>query len=327
MSVWILLVGIAAAQQDGHGSCEDAGTWFRDVTESAGVRGFGNSLGVNLNDFDGDGDNDLYVATGPSRTEGVGFYSGESLLYLNQLNETGEMGFQESGRHWGVDDLCEDRAPLYGDLDNDGLPDLYVTVNGRNVLYRNEDGQGYTDVTAQAGGAGHPGWGHEGALLDYDRDGFLDIYFTNGPEDGSGYNTLLRNQADGSFQDVTDAAGVGGDPSGKGSCVLDANLDGWPDLFVTTGREFGNHLYINQGDGTFQDEAAQSGAWWIPCSALVWAQAARTWTTMAIQTSFSSPMTASFRATNSSRTTEQGSLWMWLRKRAWPSGSMDTVRP
>lgn len=259
MNALLLLTHVAMAQEDSLGACVDVGTWFEDVTTATGVRAFGNSLGVNLNDFDGDGDNDLYVATGPARTEGVGYYPGENLLYLNQLNETGVMVFDEVAHHWGVDDLCEDRAPMYGDLDNDGLADLYVTVNGRNVLYRNDGGSRFTDITAQAGAAGHPGWGHQGALFDYDRDGFLDIFFTNGPEDGSGINTLLRNQADGTFQEVTTEAGVAGDPSGKGACVLDADLDGWLDVFVTTGREFGNHLFMNQGDGTFRDEALERG--------------------------------------------------------------------
>jgi plastocyanin len=85
------------------------------------------------------------------------------------------------------------------------------------------------------------------------------VFFTNGPEDGSGFNTLLHNEGGGVFTDTSDFGGVAGDPSGKGSCVLDANVDGWPDIFVATGREFGNHLFINQGDGTFRDEALEWG--------------------------------------------------------------------
>jgi len=245
---------------DKWGDCEDVGTWFEIITAESKTDSYGNSLGVTMQDFDNDGDIDMYVAGAPSRSDKAVYYPGESLLYLSNFAETGEVTFEEHGSHWGVDDLCEDRAPMYGDLDNDGLPDMYVTVNGHNVLYRNAgEGMGFTDVTAMAGAAGDAGWGHQGGLLDYDRDGFLDIFYTNGPEDGSGFNTLLRNQGDGTFQDVSDETGVAGDPSGKGSCVLDADNDGWMDIFVATGREFGNHLYMNQRDGSFRDEALERG--------------------------------------------------------------------
>ncbi|MEY3212638.1 MAG: hypothetical protein RIT28_3119 [Pseudomonadota bacterium] len=250
-----LLSGVAHAQEDDNGPCVDLGVLYEDVTEASGAVAYGNSLGVSMNDIDGDGDVDLYVASGPSRVENAVWYSGESLLYLND----GDLTFTEVGALWGVDDQCEDRAPMFGDLDNDGLHDLYVTVNGRN-LYLHNTGQGrFEDLTFEAGAAGHGGWGHQGFLFDYDHDGFLDVFFTNGPEDGSGENTLLRNQGDGTFADATDEAGVAGDPSGKGACVLDADLDGWPDIFVPTGREFGNHLYMNQGDGSFRDEAHGRG--------------------------------------------------------------------
>jgi len=263
MALMMMLSGLAlAAPQttDKWGECTDVGTWFEVITTESRAVGYGNSLGVTMNDFDADGDIDMYVASSPSRAEHAVYYSGESLLYLSDFAETGELTFQEVGNHWGVDDLCEDRSPMFGDLDNDGLPDLYVTVNGANVLYKNPGtGHGFDDVTARAGAAGDQGWGHQGALLDYDLDGFLDIFYTNGPEDGSGFNSLLRNQGDGTFQDVSETTGVAGDPSGKGSCVLDVDNDGWMDIFVATGREFGNHLYMNQRDGTFKDEALERG--------------------------------------------------------------------
>jgi len=260
--VTLLWVGLALAQDtDDLGECSDVGSWYTNITAEAGVRAYGNSLGVTINDLDGDGDLDLYVASAPSRVEDALWLSGESLVYLSDFAETGELTFQEVGRAWQVDDLCEDRAPMFGDLDNDGLADLYVTVNGHNLLYRNTgvDGAPFEDVSARAGAAGHVGWGHQGFLLDYDRDGFLDVFFTNGPEDGSGLNTLLRNQGDGTLRDVSAEAGVAGVPSGKGSCVLDADGDGWLDVFVTTGREHPNHLFMNQQDGSFEDLATAWG--------------------------------------------------------------------
>jgi plastocyanin len=247
-------VAAAWAATDRLGECTDAGTLFVDVSEQVGMRAHGNSLGLNLNDVDGDGDIDVLVATGPSRAEHSLYLSGESLLYLNEGDT-----FVEAGAEWGIDDVCEDRSPLFADLDNDGLPDIYMTVNGRNLLLRNDGYSTFEDVTAFAGDADHAGWGHQAVLLDFDRDGLLDVFFTNGPEDGSGTNVLLRNLGDGVFLDESDAAGVAGNPSGKGACVLDVDDDGWMDLFVTTGREYGNQLFMNQGDGTFDDQAVARG--------------------------------------------------------------------
>ncbi len=259
IALW--LTTVALADTDELGECDNAGTLFVNVTDTAGVRAYGNTKGVSINDLDGDGDLDLLVASAPARVEDALWLSGESLVYLSDWSETGELTFQEVGGDWGLDDLCEDRSPMFGDLDNDGLHDVYVTVNGRNLLYRNTGSSTspFEDVSARAGAAGHVGWGHQGFLFDYDRDGFVDVFFTNGPEDGSGINTLLRNQGDGTLRDVTTETGTGGTPSGKGTCVLDADADGWMDIFVTTGREYPNQLFINQRDGTFEDQASLWG--------------------------------------------------------------------
>jgi plastocyanin len=256
-----LLLGVAAAAdigRDGTGECllVDRAVFESIDGADSGVRGYGNSRGLNLNDFDGDGDLDLFVAQAVSREVEGPTWSGDDMLYIHDL---GDLEFHEDGHDWGVDDGCENRSPMFGDLDNDGVPDLFVTVNGRSVFYHNRNWEHYDDVTSQAGAANEPAWGHQGFLFDYDRDGFLDVFWTNGPEDGSGDNILLLNQGDGTFRDTTDEAGVAGVPSGKGTCVLDADVDGWPDIFVTTGREYGNQLYINQHDGTFRDEALERG--------------------------------------------------------------------
>jgi hypothetical protein len=108
-----------------------------------------------------------------------------------------------------------------------------VTVNGRSLAYRNEGGW-FEDVTAWSGAAGHVGWGHQGVLLDYDGDRWLEVFFTNGPEDGAGPNTLLHNERDGAFRDAPVEAGVVDDPSGKGVRARRRSRR-WPDLFVTTG--------------------------------------------------------------------------------------------
>lgn len=238
-----------------HAECVPSEAIFEDWTEQSGLRGYANSRGVNLNDFDGDGDTDIFLAVAPARVSGALTFPGEDRLYLNN----GDLTFVESAAEFGLDDMCEDRAPMFGDLDGDDDPDLFVTVNGRSIVYRNQDYAWYEDVTAESGDVGALGWGHQGFLFDYDQDGFVDIFFTNGPEDGSAYNRLLHNQGDGTYRDRSEHAGIAGDPSGKGTCVLDADNDGWMDIFVATGREFSNHLFMNQQDGTFADEAIARG--------------------------------------------------------------------
>lgn len=254
----LVATGLAQAQElskDSNGECWDHGEWYVDIGDEVGVRGFGSSKGVNLNDFDGDGRTDILLAMGPARIEGAGYYSGENLLFIQQPDGS----YVESGQQMGLDSLCEDRAPLRGDLDGDGLPDIYMTVNGHNVLYRNEGWTWYEDVTAWGGAAAHPGWGHQGLLLDADGDGWLDVFFSNGPEDGSGASVLLRNQRDGSFRDVTAESGIDSSTSGEGVCLLDVNGDQLPDIFQTNGRGHHNQLFVSQGDGTYRDEAIERG--------------------------------------------------------------------
>ncbi len=102
------------------------------------------------------------------------------------------------------------------------------------------------------------------AVLDYDGDGWPDIYVANGATvpglqkiDASFSNRLFRNNHDGTFTDVTDKAGVGGRDYAMGVAAADYDNDGWPDLFVTGVRE--NMLYRNRGDGTFEDVTQKAG--------------------------------------------------------------------
>jgi enediyne biosynthesis protein E4 len=100
-------------------------------------------------------------------------------------------------------------------------------------------------------------------LLDYDRDGWLDIYFTNAPaveealQGKKARGALYHNNHDGTFTDVTEKAGIGTPCYAMGGAVGDYNNDGWPDIYVTCYG--GNVLYRNNGDGTFTDVTRQAG--------------------------------------------------------------------
>src|SRR5450755_1693423 len=102
------------------------------------------------------------------------------------------------------------------------------------------------------------------ALLDFDGDGYLDLFFTNGAplpslmkEGPADYNRLYRNNHDGTFTDVTDAAGVRGEGYSMGVAAADYDNDGWTDLFVAGVNR--NILYRNNGDGTFTDVTTKAG--------------------------------------------------------------------
>ena len=196
------------------------------------------------------------------------------------------------------------------DFDNDGDQDLFVAGVGRNQLFRNEGTGRFTDVAEAAGVAGAV-WSVAGVWLDYDRDSRLDLFVVNyvrwtpGPQRFCGDrtrdlrvyrhpryfeglpNTLYRNKGDGTFEDVTKAAGLGA-IVGKGMSAvpLDMDADGWPDLYVTN-DSVPSLLLRNTGKGTFEEigllagvalpghgRASRRWAWMRP---ILMPMAGRTW--------------------------------------------------
>ena len=167
------------------------------------------------------------------------------------------------------------------DYDNDGYPDLYVSALGPGHLFHNQRDGTFADVTHRSG-IEAPAWSTSVVWLDYNRDGWLDLYVcgycrwtpalnrgcpdANGrphictPEQYDGISSrLFRNRRDGTFADVTKAAGVF-QPAGKALAALewDENDDGWPDLVVADDQE-PNLLFRNQKNGTFREIGAEAG--------------------------------------------------------------------
>ena len=164
-----------------------------------------------------------------------------------------------------------------GDVDNDGDVDVYVTNYGADVFYRNNsDGT----FALEEIGLSNEAWGTSATFGDYDRDGDLDLYVANyvqfdpetvcrGKQSAPDYcnpqvfepatDRLFRNNGDGSFTDVTERAGIAAMPGrGLGVVCLDLTRDGWADFFVANDGE-ANHLWVNQTDGTFAEEAILHG--------------------------------------------------------------------
>lgn len=232
--------------------------------------------GCALLDYDGDGDLDVYLLQGSPDAQS------RSSLFRNELVERGRLRFTDVTDRSGLGQRAWSMGVAAGDYDNDGDPDLYVTAFGANVLYRN-DGRGrFTDVTAEAG-VDDQRWNASAAFVDYDADGDLDLFSTAyvdftekgnkpcydpaGPRDyclPAEFHPLparlFRNDGAGRFTDVTAPSGVGSAAgAGLGVVATDVNGDHLLDLYVANDGT-PNHLWVNQGDGTFTEDALLSGA-------------------------------------------------------------------
>lgn len=226
--------------------------------------------GAAIFDYDGDGDLDLYLVQG----------IGANRLYRNEFIPSGKLRFTDVTEQAAVGHTGYGMGAAVGDYDNDGHPDLYVTNFGPNVLYHNNGNGTFTDVTKQAG-VDDDRWSTSVTWFDYDRDGRLDLFVVNyldfsargnkpcfAPTGERDYCSpaayhglparLFHNLGNGKFQDVTLQAGVGEPGPGLGVVAADFNDDGRADLYVANDGA-ANRLWINKGDGTFEDRALISG--------------------------------------------------------------------
>jgi hypothetical protein len=263
-----------------------------DITEAAGIdwrHSIGDhalsnivestGAGCVFFDYDGDGDLDLYLVNGSYHPE-FSHARGRRLagrLHNALYRNDGDGTFTDVTKKAGVGDAGYGMAAVTADYDNDGDADLFVTNYGRDSLYRNNGDGSFSDVTDEAG-VGDSRFTVGASFFDFDRDGHLDLYVGGylsfdpdyryyfaaeafpGPLSYRGQaDTLYRNRGDGTFENVTAAAGVG-NPDGRamGVAACDIDDDGDDDLFVANdGME--NYFFRNQGNGSFENVALATG--------------------------------------------------------------------
>jgi hypothetical protein len=264
---------------------------FEDVTQKAGI-GFVNQLasgkltnivesvgaGGVVFDFDGDGLPDLYIVnSGPHPVISPG-PAGIRRLPNRLYRNKGDGTFEDVTEKAGVQGAGMGVMAVAADFDNDGHTDLFVVNVGKCILYRNRGDGTFEDVTEKAG-LGREGTAVAATFLDYDEDGLLDLfvvnYLTYDPNyklhyspDGyppplaykAEFNVLYRNRGDGTFEDVSEKAGVRiPNCRGMGVTAFDFNGDGHQDLFVTNDAS-PNNLLLNDGKGHFRDAGVETGA-------------------------------------------------------------------
>jgi len=275
---------------------------FQDVAKQAGLTSWHHEMGaaqrqfiietvgsgVALLDYDNDGWLDIYLVNGSTYdVENGKAPSPHAALFHNNHDGT----FTDVALKAGVTNDRWGFGVAVGDYDNDGWPDLYVTNFGKNRLYHNNHDGTFTDVAERAGVA-LGNWSTGATFGDYDGDGRLDLFVPGyvhydfqqppvpgtaavafptcefrgikvmcGPRGLTGESDhLFHNNGDGTFTDVSEKAGVADKNAyyGLTAVFADLNNDGKPDLAVANDST-PNYLYINKGNGTFEDASYSSG--------------------------------------------------------------------
>ena len=289
-----------AAEPDAGSGRQPPAARFLDISRAAGIDfvhvsgAYGERLlpepigsGGGFLDYDNDGDADVLLVSGdwwPGHEQG----SPQTLrLYRND----GDKRFTDVTRDVGLDVVLYGMGVAFGDFDNDGWRDIYITALGKNLLFHNDGGR-FSDVSRIAGVAGlDDEWSTSAAFADIDNDGDLDLFVTNyvqwsrnidvaidfrltgigrtyGAPDhfNATHNRLYRNDGNGRFTDVSLNSGImvtdviSGKPVGKGLAVapVDYDRDGKIDLLVANDTDR-NFLYHNLGEGYFEEVGELEG--------------------------------------------------------------------
>jgi tetratricopeptide (TPR) repeat protein len=229
---------------------EPARVQLENITAKAGLDKICAGRGTAVLDYNNDGLLDIVMAAAHAGCT----------LYRNN----GDGTFTDVSVKSGLDKCINAFVIIAGDYDNDGFPDLFVTRQGFYYgdcgLYHNNGDGTFTDVTEKAG---VQSWGpaYTASWVDYDCDGYLDLFIGHnlgGMFDRCTQNRLFHNNGDGTFTDETEEAGLHSVFTTIGSCWGDYNNDGYPDLFLSSG--LGRpQLFRNNGNGTFTNVSLLAG--------------------------------------------------------------------
>jgi enediyne biosynthesis protein E4 len=265
---------------------------FRNAAESAGVhfvldnhptpqKHLIESMagGVAAFDYNGDGLTDIFFTNGASLPS----LQKDSPKYFNRLfRNAGGMRFTDVTEEAGVAGVGYSMGAAAGDYDNDGHVDLFVAGVFQNTLYHNQGDGHFEDVTQKAGIKSDK-WSVAAGWFDYNNDGLLDLFVVNYASWSPSYNrfcgdparnlrvychpmyfegltsTLYRNRGDGTFEDVSEQAGIARHRGrGMSLAFADYDNDGFMDVFVTNDNQE-NFLFHNRGDGTFEEVGLLAG--------------------------------------------------------------------
>jgi hypothetical protein len=263
---------------------------FRDITAQAGIHfthnngAFGKKYlpetmgpGCAFIDYDNDGWPDILLVNGENWPAHTGPATTPK-LYRNNHDGT----FADVTAKSGVAVSMFGLGVAVGDYDNDGYDDLFITTLGQNRLFHNNRNGTFTEVTKSSGLSGPNEFSTSAAWVDYDRDGKLDLVVANyvqwslqgdlfctidgthksycTPESYKGATARLwHNLGNGKFEDATEKAHFFDNTSKTlGIAILDYNGDGWPDVVLANDTQ-PNKLYLNKGDGTFEEKAVPAG--------------------------------------------------------------------